>query len=507
MTRKEWLTASVAGASFANLAFLSLWSVFFEADTSNAFLISISNRDLAAAFLNLLLAGVVIGLAYRGLEGQGRVVRALADGLVILSAVLPINAARQALNLPLEGMTHSLRNSAATSVWSVLLITTGLALWCLWLWHRPLASAVGRVYLMLSPFLVVTLVRGSVLVLRHDLGAEYGSRAPASRITVAADHRRAVVVVLDELDYRISFEERPSTVKLPGFDSLSRTGVFATHAYSPAGNTSESMISYLTGRRILHTKGKGPRNAELLLQGAVASATLESLAPTLIQRLRAESLNTGLIGWTVPYCRTSLGADLVRCHYWPAGNHLGVPEGLPATMLHQWASVLPGGGRIIHLVRYRQMLTAALEAATDPGLQVVLLHLPVPHDPWIYSGSAHRIGLTELGPRGYLANLELADRTLTTIRDRIRAAGLEPLTTLIVTGDHSWRRSASFDSRHDSRVPFLIWSQGIAPGKCEVEFNTVVLGDLVTALMGRQGAPTDFCAWLQAAAPVGSASR
>jgi hypothetical protein len=315
-----------------------------------------------------------------------------------------------------------------------------------------------------------------------------------------------VLIVFDELDYRIAFESRPAGVELPGFDSLRQSGMFALAAESPGPNTSESMISYLIGRRVLHTVGAGPRTAEVLLQGELGRRSLDSLTPTLMQRVRRRSENAALVGWTVPYCRTVLGKDLVDCHYWPAGNHLGVREDWFSTMVHQWSTALPCGGRLIHLVRFRQMM-AALAAAADPGLQVVLLHLPVPHDPWIYSGSHDRIGLTEVGPRGYLANLELADQALRKLRAAIRVAGLESRTTLIVTADHSWRRSARFDGKHDPRVPFIVWYDGSSQLDCPAGFNTVVTGDLILTLANLRLASSDICGWLgRTARPAGNTS-
>jgi hypothetical protein len=140
------------GASFANLAFLGLWSVFFEGETSKAFLISLSYRDLIAAALNLSLAGGLVALAAWGLQRLSRPeLQIPADILVIISLVIPLNAARQALGLPLEGLAHQLLSSGVTAFLfaMVTLLAGGLAIWR---WHRRLAAVAARGYLMFSPF-------------------------------------------------------------------------------------------------------------------------------------------------------------------------------------------------------------------------------------------------------------------------------------------------------------------------------------------------------------------
>src|ERR1039458_2401311 len=75
--------------------------------------------------------------------------------------------------------------------------------------------------------------------------------------------------------------------------------------------------------------------------------------------------------------------------------------------------------------RFLWLLQHARELAADPSIGLVLLHLPVPHTPAIYSRS--KGALAEEGPLSYLDNVALADQTLGVLRQAIEEAGpLDP---------------------------------------------------------------------------------
>ena len=76
----------------------------------------------------------------------------------------------------------------------------------------------------------------SIARCRTDRTPEYADGPLAPR---APQHSlpRVVWIVFDELDYRLSFPDRPSNLAMPHFDQLRAESIFAANAIPPANNT------------------------------------------------------------------------------------------------------------------------------------------------------------------------------------------------------------------------------------------------------------------------------
>jgi arylsulfatase A-like enzyme len=152
----------------------------------------------------------------------------------------------------------------------------------------------------------------------------------------------------------------------------------------------------------------------------------------------------------------------------------------------------------------------------DPGLGLVLVHLPVPHPIGIYDRARH--DFKTAGESSYLDNLELADRALGELRLAMESAGLWDSSTVVVSGDHWWR--AEVWSRLDSvtneeaevmpatpdhRVPFLVKLAGQKePLAFTPEMNTILTHDLLLAVLrGEVRTPQEAAAWLDQHRTVG----
>lgn len=109
--------------------------------------------------------------------------------------------------------------------------------------------------------------------------------------------------------------------------------------------------------------------------------------------------------------------------------------------------------------------SAAEELATVPSNTFLLIHLPLPHPPFIFDSAGTFLGAYQ-GQRkpddtlGYHRNLQFSDKLLGEIVGTLDGAGRLDQSLLIVTSDHSWRMDpdSSFTSRPDAdlRVPLLI---------------------------------------------------
>ncbi len=311
--------------------------------------------------------------------------------------------------------------------------------------------------------------------------------------------RRVVLVVFDELDYRLTFGSAQPARPLPAFERLRRESLSAEDATPPAANTNESMPGLLTGTPVEALIAHGTRRGAVRFVGATGETDLDSMT-TIFARAGAMGFRSGLVGWNIPYCRTGLGAGLAACAWWPSGPLLGVPESLGQTMLHQWLSVSPWNSRAMHDIRHREMQDAALTLVADSTLSFVLLHLPVPHYPWIFDEGVGAITWQSFGPQGYRGNVRLADHDLDEIRRGLDSSPGAGRTTLIVTSDHPWRRSAELDGGSDPRVPFLLHFPGAREAMTLTgPINTTRTGELVLAILrGEVGTGHQAAAWFEA---------
>lgn len=488
-----------------NLTFIGLWQTLLQYQSTDAFYLRLSRTDFLAIGLNTLLAGSLLGLAARALTRcQGRAGLLVRDALTLALLVPLLNILRQALRLTPDDAGRWL---GALPTWSLAVAAlVGLVTLTMLCALRPglVGRSGGQLMLLASPFLLLNLGRLVWIIGTADL-EQFRDRslatAPANSAN-PAPRPRVLVVVFDEMDYRLTLGSGRVPRALPELEALERTSISASDARAPAGNTNESMPGLLIGEAVQALVPSGIRTGSLRLAGG-QEADLDSLS-TMFARAQALGVTSGLVGWNIPYCRTGLAAGLSRCHWWPSGLHLGTEEPLGATMLHQWVSVAPWNSRAIHQLRHAQIQREALTLVGDSTLGLVVLHLLVPHYPWIYDEAHEEFTLKSFGPRGYRGNLKLADRDLGTIRATLTRSGLEPRTILIVTSDHAWRSSAELDGQSDARVPWLVhWPGATDAVTISAPVQTAHTGDLALAILAGQVRSAESAyVWLSARSEV-----
>jgi hypothetical protein len=334
---------------------------------------------------------------------------------------------------------------------------------------------------------------------------------------------RAVIVVLDELDQRLLFDQRPAGLALPEFDRLRTTSLMAIDAVPPDRFTERAMLGVLTGQPIAEDRVEDYDRIAIRTRTGGPWLAFASL-PTIFHDARRLRLNAAVAGWYNPYCRLLRGV-LSYCY---VGTRpllsLGVSTAKPflTNVIQPWLRLLlplnrfrfvplhtEEQERALQADDYRDLLSVSDRLLRDRGLNVLLLHFNVPHPPAFFD---RRTG--EIRPRfaaSYLDNLALADRTLGHVRRVLEAEGLWDETALVVMGDHGWRAEMWSRSAHwteedqanrpageDPRTALLIKLPGQRrPAVFTAPTTTAKVRPLLEAvLQGKVQSPEDAGAWL-----------
>ena len=260
----------------------------------------------------------------------------------------------------------------------------------------------------------------------------------------SGSNRRIVWILFDELSYHQTFDHPVPGIKLPNFDRLRAESISLSNL-KPSGIYTVLIIPGLfLGRRIDNIRSTIDGG---LLHKDESQNRYLAYDPyaTLFGLAQRNKWNTGVDGWTIPYCRI-LGPVLNDCSWVPA---LLPTEAYGATeersMLANAAvlagSFLPKQLSPItsfpdeHIGIFRSVMARTQSVIECNQIGFLFIHLNVPHPPGIYDRNRHmlRVGGT------YLDNLVLSDDTLGALLHQIDLSPSATQTTVIVSSDHSWR--------------------------------------------------------------------
>ncbi len=506
MKAQTWRWA--VAVSFANLLYLPVWAALLDPSYQLYAQAPPPRSAYAAALLGVaVLTAVVAGLLVLA-ENRHRLLRAASRAILFVLTLMVVSAFLVEL-----GRLYPAQLGPVASVLLFGLVVLLLVGWIAF----PAASVRGTGWMLVVffPFALLSLgqaVWGAVSPARPA----YAAKSP-SPVAQPTPEVRVLWLVLDELDFRTAFAARPPGLKLPEFDRLRRESLFAERAYPPERH---SMPALLTGLEVHEAWARGPDELEFSVAGG--GITSWSASPDVFSRTRELGVNTGLLGFFLPYCRV-LGDRVTRCSARPSAlgdywNEASFTETLliQAWLLARRAPVISGRADSVFSIWPRRKPRAlrdflalreeAVSFSTDPALGLILVHLPVPHPPAIFDARREEWSTGE--GTGYLDNLVLADRTLGELRSAMERAGLWESTSVLVTSDHALRigfweaRSrgelAGLELVDDARVPFLLkLAHQTAPLTYEREFKTIVTSHLLLALLrGELRTGDDVAAWL-----------
>ena len=512
--------------SLANLCFFEVWNTLL--DHSFLFFAKFppTSNNLVAILLNVWLLAAVTWVALSLARPSSNVVsRRIGQYVFLLVLFVAFCGVFFQLLQHFPSLSRALGSSGLLFV---ILVVVVLALI---LRPRHLVSAGATIALVLFPFVPVTFFQvGWSLTKAYSRVAFCDKALAPPSPTGKTPATRVVWLLFDEMDQRMTFSARPSTVHLPEMDRLRSQAICASNAYPPEAATLTSVLALLSGQLVSRAK---PLDAdELMVTFAwTREAVRWSTQPNVFSKAREAGFSSAVVGWYLPYCRM-ITDSLTSCSWqqYYVDRVMTVPDCMVAQIqnvvarLQNAMEVTPFGKlgltrRIMtqgdprltrekHLDAYLTILHDAKKAATDPDLDLVLVHWPIPHPPGIYDRSRDDFVLGEGG--NYLDNLELMDRSLGEVRRSMEDTGTWETTTVLVTSDHWWRtelwrelpfwtsEEAAFADRTDHRVPFLLKMAGQKEAMTyEPAFNTVLTHDLLLALLrGKVRTPNSIVSWI-----------
>jgi hypothetical protein len=366
--------------------------------------------------------------------------------------------------------------------------------------HRLAARVAAMVVVVTFPVALLILAKITLLSLHVMHLRECTEAAPPPPLLHRPEGQpRVLWIIFDETDYRLVFPQRPASLRLPEFDHLRQVALCADQAYPPSDATIISMPALIAGRRLSSVKTD---DCDLALTFADTGATMGwTDLPSVFSQARGLGVNTAVVGWYHPYSRV-LGGSLNYCSWYQLPNDTEAERSTTfGGAIQQQIACLAAFAQSprLFIAVCRSSLNDALSVVADPTYGLILLHLPPPHAPWVFLPEKNEF--TVMGfddSTGYLNNLALADHELGEMRRAMETSGQWNKTWLILSADHSWRKSKIYDGVRDYRVPFLVKPAGAGQSLTySNQFNTVLTHDLILAIL--RGAVTNqptTAAWL-----------
>jgi len=305
----------------------------------------------------------------------------------------------------------------------------------------------------------------------------------------------------------LTFRDRDRTLGLPEIDRLAKESLHASNAYPPGGGTPESIPSYYLGKLYSPVWYLDARRIAIVPKGGKRAEVLGQ-QPNVFDRARGLGYNTGLLEWFHPSCRVLDGLNF--CEWWPmARQYNSMGDTFFEIAPHQARSLVESNlfspfGRPMtadqHTGVYRAMVSEARKLIVNPDYGFSIVHLPIPHNPFMYDRRTGTFTLGNSPIKGYVDHLALLDLTIGELRRTMEQAGLWDSTTVLFTSDHEYREAEALDGKSDKRIPYLLklasQKEGVSYDRA---FNTVVTSDLLMAVL--RGEVTDAAgaaAWLDA---------
>lgn len=519
--------------SLANLCLFSVWGQLLPGSPLHYFLEQPPPRAallIAMAWVAILALAFWAGatLARHSDSAGWKQVARLIFVVLVLAALNGIR--RQTPQLALRSLGEAIGKPGLV-VLAAALGVGGALVFAKW-WPRAV-RALAMIVLLFFPFALLTLSRATWAILSHDTAyADFANGPYAPRLpSVGERPGRVVWLVFDELDYRIAFEQRPAGLQLPELDRFAAQSVHATQAYPPAGETLLSIPALLTGKQVSRAEPTGPRRLWVAFADATQTTVLNE-APNIFSAWRQAGRNAAAVGVGLPYCRL-FNESLIDCAWvsdYGGQTRKHVPGlSVAETAIIQAADVLDsfplatrlgvrrtlisrlGGARakrrLLGVQRYERTLEDAKRFLAGDAADLVYLHFPVPHSPYIYD--REKGALVDGEPRSYADNLDLTDRTLGELRRTMEAAGRWDSATVLITSDHWYRinlwkpwkshgEDAALGRETDFRVPMMLKLPGQQEARAyDQPFTTTLVPPLLLAVGEEVRTAEDAIRWLE----------
>ena len=499
--RRDWTKGAFAwliAASLANLALLRVWTELFGYSKWDTFEMKVlPSPSLYGAALIDLAVITLVGWGILIFTSRSGPVGRLTSILFLLLCLVPLNSARDVLgaeHFPLLrfAAVRTFGPKTVVAVGCILLVITVAAVV---LFTDKLRRLVCLCLLLSFPFVPVNIGR-ALWDMTHQgtlLEVEHGSLAVQSRKTVQAP--RVVWLIFDEMDQRITFEDRPNGLTMPEFDQFRASSLYADAVSEGGGDTIYAIPSMMTGRKVVKVRELGADQLGVTFEDGGNEVDFASVS-NVFSRAQQLGVSSGMVGWQIPWCRI-FRRQLTRC-WWCEGVRPdnSVRISLLGASLDEVRSLFETNNFSIfgqslcsrqHIDNYYALTREAEALATDNSIDLAVLHLHGAHPPHVYDRTTREFSLANSPIRGYVDSLALCDETLGLLRRSMQHDGLWQRSTVVVTSDHHNRSSVAFDGKTDHRMIFMVKLAGqTTPLKFSEPLGATMLSDLVLELGRRK---------------------
>lgn len=311
-----------------------------------------------------------------------------------------------------------------------------------------------------------SIILGQLLVLSFWQPAALPPQtAHASVIYSTGQHGRVVWILFDEVGFQQTYGHRDASLRLPHLDALRRQSALYTQV-APLGNSTEVVVpSLLLGQQLTKVR-YGLDNRLEVVHASDSTWQPYSASRTLFAEARALGYKSGIVGWYNPYCSLQVG-QWDSCFWVITAAHRGMSTDasilenirslavaytlmtVAPQVYKQWRSATDARGR---LLEYQALMEQARKLLSQASFDFVFIHLSVPHPPPFYKRGTKRFG----SGGSYLDGLALMDLALGDLVDQMKSSLQWPQTSIVVSGDHSYRvpqwRPTRFWTLEDERT-------------------------------------------------------
>lgn len=375
----------------------------------------------------------------------------------------------------------------ACLVWAGVALVVGL-LW--WRWRDRLGRGARAICLIMFPLVPILFLQ--ILSWKPwDVRAEGTGPVPAA--ANGTGRPLVVFVIFDEWSwFRFAPDGVPSA-EFPNARRLASQSVLVTEARSAGPATRYAIPRFLFERHGEIVPGNGAAQWQ---DTTGTSPTVD--VPSIFDHLHRLGYRSSVLGFYINY-RGLLGGDAPD-HVWSLSyvykrtTRLEEVGLMLMRNLQHWTDPLsqslwaPLSAAVYSdswVNLFRSMRESALASlTTEPDNTFLLLHLPLPHAPFVFNADGSFRGRyrgTRLSEdtAGYHRHLLYTDKVLGEILQTLDSTGRYDQSLVVVTSDHSWRREpdSTLTQRPDAglRVPLLVkW-----PGQ-----KTAIVSDSVFCALG-----------------------
>ncbi len=490
--------------SFVNLQFLPMWREIVYRDESSAyFLPALTATSVLGTLIAYVLASVLVFAVVSVLAAARSSLMARVGAVVLVISLLnPLTMNGYPLyeRAQLVSLYALLVDWGAGLVLSVCILGVLLIGALAWWKYRTVLGAFRITLLVLAPFAALHLVyAGWALIQSQSVTPETVERVATSDSSARPPGLRVVWLVFDELDQRAVFEQPPARLRIPALRGLYREAFVATAVEQAGTDTVYAVPGMTVGRPVDVATPAGARELRLELAG-LESPVGWTRSANLFDDAARRGANIGVVGWYHPYCRL-FAALLNTCTQLYLGTvQIREPEGLVQATLARLKAVDPLYRRRNAVAAHGLARQHAIALANDPRLDLVYVHIPLPHRPAIFDDEKGTFTPYNLSIDGYFDNVAAADRFLAAVRDAMQSSGLWNRSAILLTADHAWRGVSEIQGvAADSRIPFVLrFPEHGAPSEYPRPYSATNMRAIVLALLdGEIRSARELRTWLE----------